>query len=258
MILITGASGNLGSKVSSQLLAKNIDIRVTGRSASKLLPFKNKTEVLPGDLEDVYFLNRVLENVHAVFLVLPLLKNTTIDQFAEQFIKAAKANGVRYIVNISNSTLKRWGQPTSLLAFETALNNAEDVHIKHLRCANFFENLNWGIHSPYKPDIKLPYISSFEIAYVAANYLQHLNFTGTSVDELMGSEDYSMNDFAHKLGIVYNQLPVSEEDKWFYDAFNNGQYELVQRTEKNTSKLNHEQFSLDHFMNHHLDKNLLQ
>ncbi len=84
-----------------------------------------------------------------------------------------------------------------------------------MRCANFFENLNWGINTPYHEDIKLPYISSFEIADVAANYLNNLNFTEISVDELMGRKDYTMGEFARMLGIRYKQLLVMRKMNHF-------------------------------------------
>ena len=255
MILITGATGNLGGKVARELIARGNQVRVTGRDTAKLEQLYNNTEVISGDLEDENFLNTVLKNIEAVFLIQPVLKNLPVDEFAGKFIAAADNNGVRFIVNISNCTLSRMGQPTSLLHFEEALSRSSQLHIKHLRCANFFENLNWGIHTPYKADIKLPYISSYEIAYVAANYLEKPNFKNVSVDELMGKADYSMQDFADKLGVIYKQLPANEEDRLFFEAFNTGQYEVVKRTPANTSSLDDKRFTLEHFLNTDFNKN---
>lgn len=119
---------------------------------------------------------------------MPILKKKSLQEFAEQFIKMASECTVTHVVNISNCTLERSGLPTTLIEFEQHFSKAKDLHIKHLRCANFFENLNWGIHTPYKPEIKLPYISSFEVAHIASQYLSKLNFSGITVDELMGEE----------------------------------------------------------------------
>jgi len=250
-ILITGASGNLGSKVAQELLTSNATLKVAGRSKDKLVTFESRAAICCGSLEDEAFLATAMENVQAVFLVLPQLKELSLKEFAHRFIRLAEEKGVTHVVNISNCTLKRYNQWTSLLEFEHHLDTASGLHIKHLRCANFFENLNWGLHTPYNPGIKLPYISSYEIAHIAASYLREGNFTGSSVQELMGREDYSMQDFAARLGVAYRQQPAPAESSWFFDAFNTGQYELVQRTKENTSTLTDERFSFDYFLTHH-------
>jgi hypothetical protein len=256
-ILVTGASGNLGSKVAHELLKTGATIKVTGRNKEKLSLFEGKTEVLCGDLEDESFLYSALDKVDTVFLVLPQLRRLSIEEFARIFIKAAEEKGITHVVNISNCTLKRFGKWTTLLEFEQALNRAPGLHIKHLRCANFFENLNWGIHTPYHPDIKLPYVSSYEIAHIAATYLKNRNFIGKSVEEFMGKADYSMQNFADKLGVPYQQQPLTEANHWFFGAFNTGQYELVKRTEENTSRLTDERFTLEHFLAHHFKQEAL-
>ena len=253
-ILITGASGNLGSKVALELISPAIPLKVAGRSKEKLASFESKAEVLSGSLEDEAFLHTALENAEAVFLVLPQLQQLTTKEFAELFVRKAEEQGITHVVNISNCTLKRYNQWTSLLEFEQHLNTSTRLHIKHLRCANFFENLNWGLHTPYNPGIKLPYISSFEIAHVAASYLANKNFSGKSVDELMGRSDYSMQDFAEMLGVTYRQQPTSPDNSWFFDAFNTGQYELVSRTTANTSASTEERFSLDYFLKNHFNQ----
>jgi hypothetical protein len=256
-ILITGASGNLGSKVAYELLKRGLDVKVTGRNREKLASFEGQATLLCGDLEDETFLYSALEGVDAVFLVMPQLQKLSIADFAALFIKAAEARGVSHVVNISNCTLKRFDKWTSLLELERALNEAFRLHIKHLRCANFFENLNWGIHTPYHPHIKLPYIASYEIAHIAAAYLAARSFEGRTAEELMGRADYSMQDFCERLGLVYQQQPVTEDNNWFFGAFNSGQYELVKRTEANTSRLTDERFTLDYFLEHHFNKEAL-
>jgi hypothetical protein len=257
-ILVTGASGNLGSKVADSLIAAGVPLKVTARNLEKLSRFEGPAEILCGDLEDDTFLHRALQDVKAVFLVMPQLRKLSLTGFAALFSEAAEAAGVSHVVNISNCTLKRHNQWTVLLEFEQALNNASTFHIRHLRCANFFENLNWGLHTPYNPDIKLPYISSYEIAHTAATYLGDLDFRGKSTMELMGRRDYSMQDFADKLGVTYEQQPLTEENRWFFGAFNSGQYQLVQRTEANTSTCTEERFSLDYFLEHHFNPDALK
>lgn len=253
-ILITGASGNLGGKVATELLTQDSPLRLTGRNHEKLSSFTLKAEIYCGNLEEEAFLERILEAVDRVFLVLPSLKERSIEDFARLFLRIAEQKGVTHIVNISNCTLERFGKPTTLLELEDHLNQSSAIHIKHLRCANFFENLNWGIQTPYHPDIRLPYISSYEIAHIAARYLRHLNFQGRTVDELMGRADYSMRDFATLLGIEYQQQPATPENSWFFDAFNTDQYRLVERTPENTSRLQDPRFTLEYFLAHHFNQ----
>lgn len=257
-ILITGATGNLGSKVAYELLKRGTILKLAGRNREKLVPFEGQAPILIGDLEDEGFLRSALEGVNAVFLVLPQLRTLSLANFAALFIKVAEESGVSHVVNISNCTLKRWGNWTALLEFEQALNRAPRLHIRHLRCANFFENLNWGLHTPYNPGIKLPYISSFEIAHVAATYLEELAFEDKTVEELMGAADYSMQDFCDQLGVAYQQQPLTEENRWFFGAFNSGQYELVRRTAANTSRLTGERFTLEYFLEHHFNREALE
>jgi len=257
-IVVTGATGNLGSKVATALIESQQSVIVTGRQKDKLSTFEGKATLLAGNLEDPAFLQALLKDAGAVFLVLPSLTQLSIKAFAEQFINIAEANGISHIVNISNCTLTRFGKPTSLIEFESYLDQAERLHIKHLRCANFFENLNWGIHTPYNPDIALPYISSIEIAETATRYLMERHFTGHSIDELMGAADYSMSDIAAKLGVSYQQVPARVEDKAFFDAFNSGQYELVKRTASNTSAAQDERYTLSYFLEHGFNHELLK
>jgi uncharacterized protein YbjT (DUF2867 family) len=257
-IVVTGATGNLGSKVAATLVSHQQRIVATGRNTDKLSHLKEKALIMEGNLEDPAFLHKLLSNAGAVFLVLPSLQHLSLKEFADQFITIAEASGVTHVVNISNCTLKRWGRPTALIEFESYLNKSTSLHIKHLRCANFFENLNWGIHTPYHPDIQLPYISSYEIADTAARYLQEQSFNGHSIDELMGARDYSMAEIATQLGVVYRQTAARPEDKSFFDAFNTGQYELIKRTPANTSASQEERFSLSYFLNHHFNRELLK
>lgn len=257
-ILVTGASGNIGSKVAEALLDLDCNVIVNGRAKEKLNPFQDRAKVVAGDLEDEDVLHELLQNAQAVFLVMPVLKGKSVQDFVELFLKTATDYKISHIVNISNCTLERWGKPTSLIEFEQHLSKAKNLHIKHLRCANFFENLNWGIHTPYHADIKLPYISSFEVAHVASQYLAKRNFEGISVDELMGRKDYSMKDFAEELGVKYRQVEAPEAYKSFFEAFNSGNYKVVERTKENTSKSVNDKFSLDYFLTHCFHKSALE
>ncbi|MGZ3777623.1 MAG: SDR family NAD(P)-dependent oxidoreductase [Mucilaginibacter sp.] len=71
MILVTGASGFLGSEVAKQLVQQGQSIRCIKRSTSVippiLLPFNNKIEWAEADLLDIFALEDALENVTQVY-----------------------------------------------------------------------------------------------------------------------------------------------------------------------------------------------
>ncbi|WP_299707046.1 NAD(P)H-binding protein [uncultured Pontibacter sp.] len=250
--LVLGASGNLGGKVLQELLKRGEKVAAIVRNREKLHEFEGQIEILEGDFHDDRFLQSAFSQAKALFCTIPDAALGSPETAAERLIPILEASPIQHIVNISNATLKRNGGYTALIRFERALSKLKGIALKHLRCANFFENLNWGIHTPYLPDLRLPYISSYEIAHVAANYLQHKNFDGVSTVELLGERDYSMSELAAHVGISYTQLPYSDENIGFYQPFNEGNFELVTRTDQNTSSPAEERFTLDYFIRHDL------
>ena len=71
MILVTGATGFLGSEVAKQLVQQGNDIRCTKRATSKipaqLSPLNEHIEWVEADLLDVFALEDALENVTQVY-----------------------------------------------------------------------------------------------------------------------------------------------------------------------------------------------
>ncbi|MCW2880541.1 MAG: NmrA family protein [Sphaerisporangium sp.] len=96
MILVTGATGNVGRHVVSALLDKGADVRALTRDpASAGLP--EGAEVVRGDLADPAGLDAALEGVESVFLVWPTL---SADHAAPATIDAI-AGRARHIVYLS-------------------------------------------------------------------------------------------------------------------------------------------------------------
>ncbi len=71
MILVTGATGFLGSEVAKQLIMLGKTIRCTKRNTSKipalLMPFQNSIEWVDADLLDVFALEQALEGITQVY-----------------------------------------------------------------------------------------------------------------------------------------------------------------------------------------------
>ena len=72
MFVITGATGNIGSKIAEILLSQGQKVRVVGRNAGKLQGFVGKgAEAAVGDLKDSTFLTGAFSGATAAFAMIP-------------------------------------------------------------------------------------------------------------------------------------------------------------------------------------------
>ncbi len=117
MILVTGASGFVGSAVARQLLAMGEQVRVLARSTSSQVNLADpRLEIAQGDLRDTASLERALQNVGVLFHVAADYRlwarnddeivRTNVDG-TRALMEAAKRAGVERIVYTSSvATLK--------------------------------------------------------------------------------------------------------------------------------------------------------
>lgn len=239
MIVVTGATGNIGSKVAAKLLAKGKQVKVIARHEEKLLELKKQGAIVEvGDLHDAKFLSQAFKGAEAVFLLIPSnLQAENIAKFqdtlGEAQIEAVKAAGVKNILFISSQgaqDTENSGIVTGLARQELRLNKLpEDVNVLSLRPANFMENLfnqigvikNMGvIGSPIKGDHRMSMIATQDIAEVAAEKLASLNFKGKAHLDLLGTRDYTHNEVAAILGkaigkpeLPYIEFPFEDNKK---------------------------------------------
>lgn len=101
MILITGATGNVGRELVPMLLAAKQDIRVLVRDERKAAPFDQRIQRAVGDLDRPETLKAAMEGVDRLFLVTPLTEQVG------NLIAAAKTAGVRHIVKQSTIEANR-------------------------------------------------------------------------------------------------------------------------------------------------------
>ena len=98
--LITGATGDVGSKVVKHLLQRGYRPRIFVRSAQKAQAlFGQRVEIFVGDLAQSATLQPALEGVDEFFLVNSGPQIPIHDELAA---KAAKAAGVRHLVKLSS------------------------------------------------------------------------------------------------------------------------------------------------------------
>jgi uncharacterized protein YbjT (DUF2867 family) len=98
VILVTGATGNVGRHVVSRLLDVGADVRaLTHRSDPTVLP--EGAQLVPGDLSDPDSLERCLDGVDTVFLVWP--QATAHDPLAAVDVIARHARRIVYVSSLT-------------------------------------------------------------------------------------------------------------------------------------------------------------
>jgi uncharacterized protein YbjT (DUF2867 family) len=99
MILITGASGNVGSEVLKQSATAKLKIRAAYLSASKAKEAPAGVETLTMDYTKPDTIRAALQGVESVFLVGPPAPN--VAELEGSFVNEAKKSGVKHIVKLS-------------------------------------------------------------------------------------------------------------------------------------------------------------
>jgi uncharacterized protein YbjT (DUF2867 family) len=239
MIVITGATGNIGSKTAAKLLAKGKQVKVIARNADKLKELEAQgAKIAVGDLHDADFLTNEFRGAEAVFLIVPPnLQAESISKHqnavGEAQVQAVITAGIKNVVFISSQgaqDIENTGVVAGLGRQEIRLNKLpEDVNVLIIRASYFMENLfnqigvikGMGIMgSPVKGDLKMGMIATQDIAHFAAEKLSSLNFKGKNTVDLHGNRDYNHHEVASIVGkaigkpeLPYVEFPFEDNKK---------------------------------------------
>jgi uncharacterized protein YbjT (DUF2867 family) len=214
MYTILGATGNIGSVITKQLLEKGETVRVVGRNAARLQQYVHRgAEAFVADIKDAEALTKALTGARGAFLMLPP-GMTSPDYRAEQEVEsnaisaAARNSGLQYAVNLSSIGAQAPAGTGPILGLhdcERKLNAVERLNVLHLRPAYFMENHLSAIQmiqmmgvfgGALKPDLKIPMIATRDIGAYAAERLLKLDFSGKQTQELLGERDLNMTEVA--------------------------------------------------------------
>ncbi len=218
--LITGATGDIGSRVVKLLLERAERPRVFARDARKARErFGDRVDVAVGDLADAASLFAALTGVDTLFLVNSGPEIPSRDELAA---KAAKAAGVRHLVKLSSMDAQQdVGTGVWHARGESAI-RASGIVFTFVRPAGFMENaLFWvtsirarGVVRSMTSDGKIPFIHSDDIAAVATKALTTREYDGRTLP-ITGPEALSYAEMAAKIGAAISKRlgfeAISEE-----------------------------------------------
>lgn len=239
MYVITGATGNIGSKVTDILLNAGERVRGVGRNSAGLRRFVDRgAEAAVGSLKDGAFVKQAFKGAKAVFAMIPPDYTATDlrayqNEVGTNLANAIKDCGVGYVVNLSSQGADipmGTGPILGLRDQEERLNRLEGVNVVHTRCTYFMENLLMSIPlinergfaaTPIRGDLEIAMIATRDIADFVAKQLVRWDVEGKYVRDLLGQRDVSHNEAFDiigreigKPGLKHVQFSDEEATKW--------------------------------------------
>jgi uncharacterized protein YbjT (DUF2867 family) len=220
MILVTGATGKVGTEVARQLKARGAPFRVLARTPQKARDLLgDDVEVAQGDLGDPASLDRALAGVDHLFLLVTSDRRQV--EWETNAIEAARRAGVRHVVKLSvigatrdsDIVLMRWHREA-----EEAL-EASGLDYTFLQPTFFIQNVLQNLPTIQSQGAfyntthgKAAFIDARDIAAVAVAALTEPGHAGKTY-VLTGPEALSYDEVAQRLSeaagrtITYVRVP---------------------------------------------------
>jgi uncharacterized protein YbjT (DUF2867 family) len=231
MIVLTGATGHTGKIAAEALLASGEKVRVIGRDGKKLEAFTQRgAEAFVGAVEDAAQMSKAFEGATVVYLMIPPLINDDYrayqDRVSDAYLTAITNARVPYAVTLSSLGAQHPDKTGPIVGsnhLEQKMNSVPGLNVLHLRPGPFMENLFMSM-APLRTmgflpggapgDAPLPMIATKDIGAYAAKRLHARDFSGSSIQELLGPRDVTMKEIATVVGnaigkpkLNYMQVP---------------------------------------------------
>jgi len=210
MILVTGATGKVGSELVRRLSERRAGFRALVRSAGKAAAIREAGgEAVVGDLADPAALKAALKGVEKLFL----LTNSLPDQpeTEARIVDAAKAAGATRVVKVSTSGADALEPPLFLKLHRDAERHIEGSGLEwtFLRPSFFMQNyLDFADAIRTQRVLASPAgtgrhadVDARDVGEVAARVLTESGHEGRAY-ELTGREAYSFDDVARRIGTI--------------------------------------------------------
>lgn len=185
--LITGATGDVGSRVVEHLLNRNIRPRVLVRNRAKALSlFGESVDIFVGDLAEPASLRGALKGAEAIYLV---NVGPEIPQRDEAAAVLAKEEGVKRIIKLSSLDVEQGLAIGAWHEKGEAAIRAVGIPFTFIRPSGFMSNLlAWAgsiktekVVRSSTAEGRRPFIHSDDIAAVSVEVLVNEAYTGKSV-----------------------------------------------------------------------------
>lgn len=216
-IAVTAPTGNIGSRITGNLLDAGAHVTLLVRDPKKVAAFVARgATALPGNLEDEAYVTRATAGVDALFwLTPPDMRNPDVlgrqRKLGEIAGKAVRANRIPRVVQLSSVGAQLpsgTGPVVGLHEVEKSL-NASGAAVRHVRPGYFMENFIWSLDGiraagsvflPVAGSTRLPMIATKDIAPVGAKLLLDGSWTGQQAVGLHGPADLSYDEAASAIG----------------------------------------------------------
>ena len=219
--LITGATGDVGSKVVNHLLQRGHRPRVFVRNAEKAQAlFGDRVDIFVGDLGEPASLRSALEGVDELFLVNSGPQIPVLDELAA---KAARAAGVRHLVKLSSMDVQHGLAIGAWHELGEAAIRASGISFTFVQPTGFMSNLlAWaksikteGIVRASTGEGRRAFIHSEDIAAVATAALTMPEYGGDSLP-ITGPEALTFAEatarIASAIGKGLRFQPISDQE----------------------------------------------
>lgn len=204
-ILITGATGDVGSCVTKQLIARGIRPRVLVRSAEKAQTlFGQGAEIRVGDLREPDTIRAAMKDVHTLFLV---NVGPEIPQRDGAAATIAREGGIRRIIKLSSLDVEHGLAIGAWHEKGEAAIRATGVPFTFIRPTGFMNNLLAWAHSIKSEGIvrsstgagRRPFIHSQDIAAVSVATLLGEEYASRTLS-ITGPEALTFGDVTRIIG----------------------------------------------------------
>ncbi|HWP35742.1 MAG TPA: NAD(P)H-binding protein [Thermodesulfobacteriota bacterium] len=233
---IMGATGQIGRRLTAELLGRGHAVRAIGRSREKLAALEAKgARGYSLAFDDAAALAAAFRGADAVFGLIPPDYGAddfgaAQDRAGEAIVAAVREAGVARVLNLSSLGAQHaegTGPIKGLHRQERRLDALAQVSVLHLRPGYFMENFFWSIPtikaqgivaSALRADLPVFMVATADIALKAAELLDRLDFAGHGVFEFAGPTEVTMADATAAIGraigrpdLRYVQLSYDDE-----------------------------------------------